>query len=278
MSDIAVASGLGSGFRATRRLFAYVVFTFSLIPLQALLLLLRLPGRYKLPLWYHKASCHLTGVQVIVHGKRSTRRPTLFVSNHVSYLDISVLGSLIDGHFVAKSEVSGWPLFGLLAKLSGTVFIQRRRHKAGENRDDMLRKLGEGRDLILFPEGTSSDGQRVLPFKSALFSVAQILGDDRPLLVQPISITYTRLDGMPMGRLWRPFYAWYGDMELPGHLWHALAMGTLTVEVEFLEPVEVSAFANRKDLAVHCHAAVSRGVSSALTGQRLRIASDPNKW
>ncbi|WP_419903077.1 lysophospholipid acyltransferase family protein [Kiloniella sp.] len=278
MSDITVASGLGSNFRAFYRLLAYLSFTLSLIPLQMLLLLLRLPGRYRLPLWYHGATCFLTGIKVVTRGKRCSRRPTLFVSNHVSYLDISVLGSLIDGHFVAKSEVGSWPLFGVLAKLSGTVFIQRRRHKSKESGANMARRLGDGRDLILFPEGTSSDGTRVLPFKSALFSVAQVAEGDSPLMVQPISITYTRLDGMPIGRLWRPFYAWYGDMELPGHLWHALAMGTLTVEVEFLEPVEAKSLANRKDMAAHCHGLVSRGVSSALSGSQSQMASNPNKW
>ncbi|WP_120498414.1 1-acyl-sn-glycerol-3-phosphate acyltransferase [Kiloniella sp. EL199] len=278
MSDIAVASGLGSDLRASCRLVVYVLFTLALMPLQLLLLLLRLPGRYKLPLWYHNATCFLNGIKIVTRGQQSTRQPTLYVSNHVSYLDISVLGSLIDGHFVAKSEVGNWPFFGWLAKLSGTVFIQRRRHKSSESRDHMAKRLGNGRDLILFPEGTSSDGTRVLPFKSALFSVAQTSENDSPLLVQPISITYTRLDGMPMGRLWRPFYAWYGDMELPGHLWHALAMGVLTVEVEFLEPVEASSFANRKDMASHCHKAVSCGVSDALGGRRLEIASNPNTW
>ncbi|OUS12836.1 1-acyl-sn-glycerol-3-phosphate acyltransferase [Rhodospirillales bacterium 47_12_T64] len=278
MSDIAVASGLGSNFRALCRLLVYLTLTLSLIPLQMLLLLLRLPGRYRLPLWYHGATCFLMGIKVVTRGKRSVQQPTLFVSNHVSYLDISVLGSLIDGHFVAKSEVGSWPLFGVLAKLSGTVFIQRRRHKSNESRENMARRLGDGRDLILFPEGTSSDGTRVLPFKSALFSVAQVAEGDSPLMVQPISITYTRLDGMPMGRLWRPFYAWYGDMELPGHLWHALAMGILTVEVEFLEPVEASTLANRKVMATHCHGLVARGVSNALSGCQLQVASDPNKW
>lgn len=278
MSDIAVASGLGSNFRALCRLLVYLTFTLSLIPLQMLLLLLRLPGRYRLPLWYHGATCFLMGIKVVTRGKRNVQQPTLFVSNHVSYLDISVLGSLIDGHFVAKSEVGSWPLFGVLAKLSGTVFIQRRRHKSNESRENMARRLGDGRDLILFPEGTSSDGTRVLPFKSALFSVAQAAEGDSPLMVQPISITYTRLDGMPMGRLWRPFYAWYGDMELPGHLWHALAMGILTVEVEFLEPVEASTLANRKTMATHCHGLVARGVSNALSGYQLQVASDPNKW
>src|SRR3546814_8218171 len=101
----------------------------------------------------------------------------------------------------------------------------------------MTRRLEAGDDLVLFPEGTSGDGNRVLAFKSALFSVAERRPQGEPLTVQPVSIAYTRLDGLPLGRYLRPFFAWYGDMELGHHLWHAIGLGRVTVMVEFHEPV-----------------------------------------
>ena len=150
----------------------------------------------------------------------SAVRPTLFVCNHSSYLDITVLGSMILGSFVAKTEVASWPFFGMLAKLQRTIFVDRRRHSTHTQRDDLLARLTEGDNVILFPEGTSNDGNRVLPFRSALFSVAEPRrhgggeGQIKDLIVQPVSIAYVRLNGLPVGHGLRPLFAWYGDMEL----------------------------------------------------------------
>ncbi len=250
------------------RLLLYGSFTAALLPVQAVAVLLRLPLQKRLPLWYHRHCCWILGLRVECRGQRSTARPTLFVSNHVSYFDISVLGSLIAGSFVAKREVAGWPLFGWLAKLQRSIFIARRGRQAAANRDEMRARLESNDDLILFAEGTSGDGNRVLPFKSALFSVAQLRPGGRPLTVQPVSIAYTRLDGVPMGRYLRPFFAWYGDMELAGHIWQATGLGWATVEVEFHPVVTMEAFGSRKALCDHCHAQVAGAVAAALAGRR----------
>ena len=103
----------------------------------------------------------------------------LFAANHVSYLDITVLGSLLDASFIAKTEVAGWPLFGWLARLQRSVFIDRRARSTAHQRDSIAARLAAGEALILFPEGTSGDGNRLLPFKSALFSVADHAGRRR---------------------------------------------------------------------------------------------------
>lgn len=250
------------------RLLLYGSFTAVLLPVQAVAVLLRLPLQKRLPLWYHRHCCWILGLRVECRGQRSTAHPTLFVSNHVSYFDISVLGSLIAGSFVAKREVAGWPLFGWLAKLQRSIFIARRGRQAAVNRDEMRARLESNDDLILFAEGTSGDGNRVLPFKSALFSVAQLRPGGRPLTVQPVSIAYTRLDGVPMGRYLRPFFAWYGDMELAGHIWQATGLGWATVEVEFHPVVTIEAFGSRKALCDHCHAQVAGAVAAALAGRR----------
>src|SRR3546814_20751956 len=139
----------------------------------------------------------------------------------------------------------------------------------------MTRRLEAGDDLVLFPEGTSGDGNRVLAFKSALFSVAERRPQGEPLTVQPVSIAYTRLDGLPLGRYLRPFFAWYGDMELGPHLWHAIGLGRVTVMVEFHEPVTLDQFGSRKALSDHCHDVVSRGVAAALSGRAQSVPAPP---
>ena len=264
------AKVFGSPLRAFIRLVAYGGLTVLLMPAQAFAVLLDLNFKRRLPIWYHQKCCKIMGFRVETRGEQSSARPTLYVCNHISYLDIMVLGSLIEGSFVAKSEVARWPLFGWLAKLQRTVFIERRGRKVARHRDDLNRRLESDDDLILFPEGTSGDGNQVLPFKSALFSVAERRPHDRPLLVQPVSIAYTRLDGVPMGRYLRPLFAWYGDMELAGHLWHVAGLGWTTVVVEFHPPITIDAFGTRKTLSEYCQGQIAAGVSSALSGRPQR--------
>ena len=260
----------GSPLRALIRLFAYGGLTLLLMPAQAFAVLFDLRYKRTLPIWYHERCCRILGFRVEVHGEQSTTHPTLYACNHVSYLDIMILGSLIEGSFVAKSEVARWPLFGWLARLQRSVFIERRGRKVARHRDELNQRLESGDDLILFPEGTSGDGNQVLPFKSALFSVAERRPHDRPLLVQPVSIAYTRLDGVPMGRYLRPLFAWYGDMELGSHLWQVAGLGWATVVVEFHSPVTIDAFGTRKMLSEYCQGQVTAGMSAALSGRPQR--------
>ena len=249
------------------RLFLYLALTLPLMPVQALLLWAESPLARRLPRAYHAWSSRILGFRVTARGERSTRQPTLFIANHTSYVDIEILGGLIEGSFVAKREVARWPLFGWLAKLQRTVFVDRRVRSAAAQRDAIRRRLEAGDNLILFPEGTSGDGNRVLPFKSALFSVADDVGAEVALVVQPVSVAYVRLDGMPLGRFYRPFFAWYGDMAMAPHLWQMLGLGAVGVEVTFHPPVSLAAFASRKTLAEHCYRTVAAGVASALAGR-----------
>jgi 1-acyl-sn-glycerol-3-phosphate acyltransferase len=261
------AAVFGSPLKALIRLLAYGGLTLLLMPVQVFAVLFDLEIKRTLPIWYHGKCCQILGFRVEVRGPRSTAHPTLYVCNHVSYLDIMILGSLIKGSFVAKSEVAGWPLFGWLARLQRSVFIERNGLKAARHRDALNQRLEDGDDLILFPEGTSGDGNQVLPFKSALFSVAERRPHDMPLLVQPVSIAYTRLDGVPMGRYLRPLFAWYGDMEMGGHLWHVAGLGWATVVVEFHPPATIEAFGSRKMLSDYCQGRVTAGMSAALSGR-----------
>ena len=131
----------------------------------------------------------------------------------------------------------------------------------------MLKRLNTGDNLLLFPEGTSSDGTHVLPFRSALFAVAQLRRDDSPIVVQPVAIAYTRLDGIPLGRYWRPLFAWFGDLDLVPHLWQMVCLGETEAVVTFFPTIDIDTLGDRKRLADYCFQQVSFGVRSANSGR-----------
>ena len=249
------------------RMLAYFLLTVPLMPVQALLLALRSPLARRLPYHYHRIACRILGIEVERLGVISSARPTLFVANHVSYLDIEILSAAVPLCFVAKREVAGWPLFGWLARLQRTVFIDRRSNGVAEERDGLAARLDEGENVVLFAEGTSGDGNRVKPFKSSLLSVAERDVRGRPLTVQPVSVAYTRLDGMPIGRQWRPFFAWYGAMDMAPHLWHVLGLGRLTATLIFHPPVTLAEVGSRKGLAAHCQRVIAAGLEAANSGR-----------
>jgi len=254
------------------RLLAYVTVTLTGLPIQVLALACGWRGIARdLPRVYHRVVCRVLGLRVTTHGAVSHTHPTLFVSNHASYMDIEILGSLIAGSFVAKSEVKNWPVFGTLAKLQRTVFVDRRVRSSAQQRDSLTGRLQAGDSLILFPEGTSNDGNRLRPFKSALFSAAEIRVDDKPLVVQPLTIAYVRLNGAPIGRHMRPYFAWYGDMGLADHLWALAGLGQTEVVVEFHEPVTVEALGSRKRLAEHCERVIADGLARANSGRTVEL-------
>lgn len=261
---------------ASARVVAFALWTAALIPAQIIALALKSRVAERIPLLYHRICARIIGIEVVVRGTMCRERPVLFISNHCSYLDVTTLGSVIPGCFVAKREVRDWPLFGYLAHLQRSVFVERKaRAGVDRQRDDLASRLEAGDSIILFPEGTSSDGNRTLPFKSSLFAAAAFRPGGKALVVQPVSVAATRLDGMPMGLFNRPLYAWYGDMNLAPHLWTAFASGRITVEIEFHEPVTLEAFGSRKALADHCWHEVANGVSRAISGRPRASASAP---
>jgi 1-acyl-sn-glycerol-3-phosphate acyltransferase len=218
--------------------------------------------------WYFATATRVMGIRVIVRGEQSAAKSKLAVANHISYLDIFVLGGLIKGSFVAKAEIANWPVFGTMGKVGHTVFVDRKRTATGVARDGIQERLDAGHTLIMFPESTSHDGNRVRPFKSALFTVAERrTRDGQPVTVQPVSIAYTRLNGLPLGIGWRSFFAWYGDMDLMPHVWQAMRLGRLTAEVTFHPPVTIDEFRNRKDLAAYCTQVAGDGMARLLSGR-----------
>ncbi|MGA7997936.1 MAG: lysophospholipid acyltransferase family protein, partial [Bradyrhizobium sp.] len=201
--------------RAVLVAIAFLALTLALLPLQLIAILFDLRLQRSIPLLCHRMLCALIGVRIRQVGTRSTASPALILSNHVSWLDISVISALSPVVFVAKSEVARWPVFGWLAKLQRTVFIDRQaRHQTGAATRKIAGRLLGGDAVVLFAEGTSSDGTRVLPFRSALVgAVHHALGNSAhhtSIIVQPMSLAYVGFGGVPIGRALRERVAWYG--------------------------------------------------------------------
>ncbi|WP_040440211.1 lysophospholipid acyltransferase family protein [Roseibium aggregatum] len=234
-------------------IFLLTLVSLVLIPLQWLAVKLRLPMQRRLPQLWHRIATRLVGIKIEQIGTPATDRPLLIASNHASWVDITVVGSLMPLSFIAKSEVSGWPIFGLFAKLQRTVFVNRtRRTETAQVADTIAQRMAAGDAMVLFAEGTSNDGNCVLPFRSALLGAAtRAIGEDETskVWVQPLSVAYQGFYGLPMGRAHRPHVAWYGDMELAGHLWGIFSRGALDVVVRWGEPVLVDRTTDRKALS-----------------------------
>ena len=254
--------------RAVFIIAAFLVITLLCMPVQWLLLKLGSRAARTFPNRYHRWVAALFGIHIKIVGSPVTGEGVLMVANHTSWADIIIFSAATPLSFVSKAEVARWPLFGTLARLQRSVFVERTRRSAtGETRDIIRERLLAGDTLLLFPEGTSHDGNTVLPFKSALLGAAEArLADGRHVKVQPVSTAFTGLHGLPMGRENRPTFAWYGDMEMVPHLWEALLAGPLDVVVQFHAPLSLDGM-DRKTLAARAEEIVRNGQSEALAGR-----------
>jgi 1-acyl-sn-glycerol-3-phosphate acyltransferase len=235
-----------------------------MVPPQAILILFyRGPHAYHIPYLWHKGICLIFGLRVRVEGAPIETAQTLFVSNHVSYLDIPVIGSTLKASFVAKNEVAGWPVFGFLSRMQQTAFISRSRNHAQREKNALGNMLKEGKSLILFPEGTSTDGRDVASFKSSLFSMT-LDGEHPDLLIQPFTLRIDRVDGKsPDDQAVRDLFAWYGDMTMPPHLRAFTAGRGADVTLVFHSPIRPNDYPDRKSLAEACESAVRSGLTGA---------------
>ncbi|GAB4360441.1 MAG: 1-acyl-sn-glycerol-3-phosphate acyltransferase [Oricola sp.] len=262
----------------TRRV-RLLLFLGLLVPLTALMAPFQIiairrgrPMRRRLPQVWHRIAARMIGLNLRVHGTPANHDDVgvLIAANHVSWLDIVALGAAAPVSFIAKHEVAGWPGVSILAKLQETVFIDRnRRGKAGEQAARIRERLARGDAIVLFPEGTTSDGNFLLPFKSALFGAVGVAPNagSKPVLVQPVAIVYTHVHGMPMGRYDRPLAAWPGDIELAPHLWRVLGEGAIDVTIVFGDSFPASDLPDRKALAAACEEAIREMASVALRGR-----------
>ncbi|MCB9982127.1 MAG: 1-acyl-sn-glycerol-3-phosphate acyltransferase [Rhodospirillales bacterium] len=251
--------------RAALKMTGFVLLCAAIVPAQVLLMLVHKGrGAYVLPHVWHKGVCAVFGIRVQVKGAPYTDSQVLYASNHISYLDIPALASVIRyGSFVAKKDVAGWPVFGFLSKLQQTAFISRSRGDARKEAGALDTMLREGKNLIIFPEGTSTDGQSVVPFKSSLFSIAVQDGVKDMLVIQPVSIQVLSSDGrVPQTQDDRDIYAWHLNMdtELPAHLWGFAQTEGSVLRITFHDVLNVKDFSDRKTLAKACYDTVSKGL------------------
>ncbi|MFU0506807.1 lyso-ornithine lipid O-acyltransferase [Pseudaminobacter sp. NGMCC 1.201702] len=258
--------------RAGLALMFVAIGTAVLVPLQLLAVKTGLCGEHVLLRAWHRLALRALGIRVHVTGSMSSKRPLLLASNHISWTDVMVLGSFNDLAFIAKSELAGWPLLGSLARLQRTVFVERdRKRKSGEQAGEIAGRLSAGDVMVLFAEGSTGDGNLMLPFKSTLFGAASMAlnGDaGETVFIQPVAIAYTRLHGLPMGRRHRMVAAWIGDMDLVPHLWRLLVEGALDVEVHFGEPMAFCAGISRKEAARKAEELVRAMMQDALRNPR----------
>ncbi|MBB4304506.1 1-acyl-sn-glycerol-3-phosphate acyltransferase [Rhodobium orientis] len=226
----------------------------------------------RIPVAWHRFVRTLLGIRVRVTGRPSDERPLLITANHASWLDITVLSGLMPISFIAKAEVAGWPVFGLFAKLQRTVFVDRtRRAQTGVVATEIAGRLKDGDAMVLFPEGTSNNGNEVLPFRTALIGAARHAIDEEggtTVWIQPLSIAYTRLHGVPLGRRYRPLVAWYGGMDMAPHFLAVLKAGPLDVEITWGEPIGYDVDSDRKAIARTAEKAVREMTTAALTGRQ----------
>jgi lyso-ornithine lipid O-acyltransferase len=226
-------------------------------------------------LW-HRSMCRILGLEIRIKGQARHKGPVLYASNHISWLDIIVLGGKLENaSFIAKSEMASWGFLGSMCKLHKTIFVNRgRRSDAKRQADRLTTRVKEGHSLILFPEGTSTDGVSVEKFKSSLFSVAERADEasNHRLLIQPVTLAYTEMNGVPLIRSQKPLVAWMGDVELFEHLRQFLGFARTVVTLEFHKPVTLSEVGSRKELAQHCEAEVRAGLERA---HRLEMRMGP---
>ena len=244
-----------TSLRAFLLLTLFFALTVPLIPVQAMLLRFAPKWARLFPHWYHRQVCRLFGIRTNVTGAVDTEHAVLLVSNHTSWLDIPVLSAVAPVSFVAKKEVASWPFVSWLARLQRSVFIDReRRTDVSRAMNAMLDRLADGDCIVLFPEGTSSDGNRVLNFRTSLFAAAKPPEKfartlDKVVVVQTVAIVYRHLHGVPLSRSERKLISWYGDMDMLDHAWNYLKAGPLDVAITIGEPQPLGSYKDRKDLA-----------------------------
>ncbi len=249
------AQGLAVG-----RFFLIILVFLTYTPVYWLLLKINQPLGHRFGRFYLSSWRKCIGHQLIIRGELSKVKPTFFVSNHSSYVDILVLGTFIPARFVAKLEVAQWPIMGWLATHQATIYIDRNRSAISEGTDKLFEAIDRGESLILFPEGTTSDGCRILPFGSSFFDVAM----KKNLVVQPITVTYAGWDRLPMPYFMRKICGWFSpDVDLLGHLWSISQWGTVQVIVDLHPPIKADKFATRKELAQATFQVVQEGLLRA---------------
>ncbi len=271
--------------QTARALYIILVFLILTLPsmlLQALFLLINPHWSQRFPMWYHKQLSKILGLKLHVQGQVHYQdNPVLMVANHATWLDIAVLSQLAPVSFVAKEEVNSWPFFNLMARLQRTIFVNRaRKSETHSVSNAIMKRLSQGQNIVFFPEGMGNDGNEVLPFKSSLFAAVKptekqkkimaaenLMFNEHKVQVQTVSIAYTRLGGLPLGRQRRYKVAWVGEVALLPHIWFLLKAGTVDVYIKVGEPALLDSFKDRKELCAYTETQIKKTVSHLLVNE-----------
>ncbi len=250
--------------RAVLKIILLILWSIPLVITQVIVLLFHKgPGAYFVPQFWHRGVSFIIGLKTEVDGVPPTTEQVIFVSNHLSYLDIFAIGSTLRASFIAKEEIANWPVIGFLSKVQQTAFISRSSNQAKNVANSLANMLKEGKSLILFPEGTSTSGHAMLAFKSSLFSLAW-QPDGSALPVQPFTLKLLKLEGKtpdpsPTGH---DLYSWYADMDFAPHFWDFLCARGATVRLTFHPVIQPAPEHDRKILAQLAFQAVNAGLTS----------------
>lgn len=260
-------------FRVLFFIFVFIPVLIVIIPLQALVNLFHLPFWNVLPKFFHRVGCIFLGLRVNLIGTPAHGRPTLVTSNHISWTDIIAIGSVADITFVAKSEVRDWFFVGMMANLQRTIYVDRsRRSDAGRTSREIGRHMAEGNAVLLFAEGQSDVGTHVLPFRSALVGAAQhamIEAGAKDVVIQPLTIAYTKLQGLPVSRNERSLIAWIKAKSVGENIRDILTGGVKDVTVAFGIPKPLTEGADRKQVTKAAEDDVRRMLVALNRGQPL---------
>ncbi|CAI3928468.1 1-acyl-sn-glycerol-3-phosphate acyltransferase (PlsC) (PDB:1IUQ) [Commensalibacter communis] len=253
-------SSIYQRIRAAKKIGIVLIWTILCMPFQSLFI--KLPGSAKINFarFYWRNVSRILGLDLRIFGKlaeqkhqsSSQKRPIIYIVNHTSWLDIASIGGLVPGAFVAKEEIGSWPVISTLCRLGRVLFVSRQRQSTIKEQQTMEKRLEEGGNLILFPEGTSTEGSHLAPFLSSFFVLAKPIAKNvaYPIpIIQPISVVYDRLGMLPVNRFRRPIYSWYGDMELTPHLWDFCKWSEMRASIIYHQPLYPEDFKNRKQLS-----------------------------
>jgi len=199
---------------------------------------------------FNKITRLLLGIKIKITGKKWAlkKRGVFFVCNHLSYLDGIITSSLSPLVFIGKSELRQWPILGIMVFLSGTIFVNRiNPANIQKELKKITRILKNGVNVILFPEGTSSDGKDLLPFKSSFFAAPIETG----CYVVPLAIRYKKINSQNITNKNKDYVYWYGDMELVPHLFNLLGLKSIEVEIKVCNPVYVPENYRKENTSFH---------------------------
>ena len=235
-----------------RTLFFIVIFIpFMLVGIPVQFVITRLGGFWSLPtMLFHKCGCVFTGLRVHVIGEPQQGRPTLLLSNHISWTDIVAIGSVADVTFVAKTGVRDTFFVGFMSSLQRTLFVDyERRSDTKRTSTEMGRRLASNGTVLLFAEGHRGLGDHVEPFRSALVGACQMAmadGGVGDVAIQPVTIAYTHLQGLPVSRTDRPAISGRNARGLKAILAGILGSPIKDVTIAFSPPIPLSEGMDRK--------------------------------